>query len=95
MPMAVAELCLFPLGTESPSVGRYLEPVIEVIEKSGLKYMVCPMGTVVEGSVDEILELVKKCHEAILKAGAKRVVISLKIDDRVDKPLSIEGKLGV
>jgi len=53
------------------------------------------MGTVVEGSIDEIFDLVKKCHEAILGAGAKRVVISLKIDDRVDKPLTIEGKMGV
>ncbi len=93
--MAVAELCLFPLGTETPSVGKYLEPVIDVIKESGLKYQVCPMGTVVEGSVEEILELVKKCHEAILNAGAKRVVISLRIDDRVDKPLTIEGKMRV
>ncbi len=93
--MAVAELCLFPLGTESPSVGKYLEPVIGVIKESGLKYQVCPMGTVVEGSVEEILDLVRVCHEAILRAGAKRVVISLKIDDRVDKPLTIEGKVRV
>ncbi|ASI99587.1 MTH1187 family thiamine-binding protein [Thermococcus celer] len=93
--MAVAELCLFPLGTESPSVGKYLEPVIEVIRASGLKYRVCPMGTVVEGSVDEILGLVRACHEAILKAGARRVVISLRIDDRTDKPLTIEGKVRV
>jgi uncharacterized protein (TIGR00106 family) len=93
--MAVAELCLFPLGTESPSVGKYLEPVIEAIKGSGLKYQVCPMGTVVEGSVEEILDLVRLCHEAILRAGAKRVVISLKIDDRVDKPLTIEGKVRV
>ncbi|ASJ11233.1 hypothetical protein A3L12_07975 [Thermococcus sp. P6] len=93
--MAIAELCLFPLGTSTPGVGKYLEPVIEVIKASGLKYRVCPMGTVVEGSVEEILNLVKACHEAILKAGAKRVVISLKIDDRIDKPLTIEGKMRV
>ncbi|WP_258084293.1 MTH1187 family thiamine-binding protein [Thermococcus thermotolerans] len=93
--MAVAEICLFPLGTGSPSVGGYIEPVIEVIRKSGLKYRTCPMGTVVEGSVEEILELVKACHEAILKAGAERVVISLRIDDRTDKPLTIEGKMRV
>lgn len=91
--MAVAELCIFPLGTESPSVGKYLKHVIRVIEESGLKYQLCPMGTVVEGSIDEILELVKLCHEAILKAGAKRVVISLRIDDRIDKELTIEGKV--
>ncbi len=93
--MAVAELCLFPLGTESPSVGEYLKPVIEVIRESGLKYHLCPMGTVVEGPVEEILDLVKRCHGAILKAGAKRVVISLRIDDRTDKPLTIEGKMRV
>ncbi|ANF23465.1 MTH1187 family thiamine-binding protein [Thermococcus piezophilus] len=93
--MAVAELCLFLLGTESPSVGKYLEPIIKVIKASGLKYHVCLMGTVVEGSVDEILELVKRCHETILNTGVKRVVINLKIDDRVDKPLTIEGKMGV
>lgn len=93
--MPVAELCIFPLGTETPSVGEYLEPVIEEIRKSGLKYMVCPMGTVVEGEVSDILELVGRCHRAVLQAGAKRVVISLKIDDRTDKKLTIEGKLGV
>ena len=93
--MAVAELCLFPLGTGSPSVGEYLKPVIRVIEESGLKYRLCPMGTVVEGTVEEILELVKRCHEAIFNAGAERVVISLRIDDRTDKPLTIEGKMRV
>jgi uncharacterized protein YqgV (UPF0045/DUF77 family) len=31
-------------------------------------------------------------HEACLAQGAVRVVTTLKIDDRRDKPLSIEGK---
>ncbi|NJE02911.1 MTH1187 family thiamine-binding protein [Thermococcus sp. MV11] len=93
--MAVAELCIFPLGTGSPSVGEYLKPVLKVIEESGLKYRLCPMGTVVEGPVEEILELVRLCHVAILKAGAKRVVISLRIDDRTDKELTIEGKVSI
>ncbi|WP_297436954.1 MTH1187 family thiamine-binding protein [Thermococcus sp.] len=93
--MAVAELCLFPLGTGTPSVGRYLEPVLKVIKESGLKYRLCPMGTVVEGPVDDILELVKICHRTVLKAGAKRVVISLKIDDRTDKPLTLEEKVRI
>lgn len=93
--MAVAEICLFPLGTETPSVGKYLEPVVGEIKKSGLKYMICPMGTVVEGEIDEILELVKRCHKVIFESGVKRVVISIRIDDRIDKPLTIESKLGI
>ncbi|WP_457741469.1 MTH1187 family thiamine-binding protein [Thermococcus sp.] len=91
--MAIAEICLFPLGTDSPSVGKHLKPVIEVIERSGLKYELCPMGTVVEGSIDEILNLVKKCYDAILESGVARVVISLRIDERTDKKLTIEGKV--
>jgi len=91
--MAVAELCIFPLGTGSPSVGEYLKPVLRVIEESGLKYQLCPMGTVVEGSVDEILNLVRECYDAIMKSGVERVVINLRIDDRTDKKLTIEGKV--
>lgn len=91
--MAIAEICLFPLGTGSPSVGEYLKPVIEVIENSGLRYELCPMGTVVEGSIDEILSLVRKCYDAILASGVGRVVISLKIDERTDKKLTIESKV--
>lgn len=36
--MAVAETCLFPIGTESWGVGKYLKPVMEVIKESGLNY---------------------------------------------------------
>lgn len=67
----------FSLGTETPSVGKYLKPVIEEIKKSGLKYMACPMGTVVEGDIDS--SYVKRCYEAIFEAGAKRVIISVKL----------------
>ncbi len=93
--MAIAELCIFPLGTENPSVSKYLEPVIEEVKKSGLKYLICPMGTVVEGEMSDILKLAERCHRVIFQSGARRVVISLRIDDRIDKKLTIEGKLGV
>jgi uncharacterized protein YqgV (UPF0045/DUF77 family) len=34
---------------------------IKVVENSGMRYMVTPMGTIMEGdSLDELLEVVKK-----------------------------------
>jgi uncharacterized protein YqgV (UPF0045/DUF77 family) len=50
------------------------------------------MGTNIEGDVQAILDLTRRVHEACLAQGAVRVVTTLKIDDRRDKPLSIEGK---
>jgi uncharacterized protein YqgV (UPF0045/DUF77 family) len=32
-------------------------------------------------------------HKAVLDKGAVRVVTSIRIDDRLDKPLSMQGKI--
>ncbi|RKY59643.1 MAG: thiamine-binding protein [Candidatus Latescibacterota bacterium] len=90
--MAVAEISVVPLGTGSPSVSRYVAKALEVVRASGLKYELTPMATVVEGSVEEILKLVGDMHRAVLE-DAVRVVTSLRMDDRRDKPLTMEGKV--
>ena len=90
--MAVAEISIVPLGTGSPSVSRYVAKALEVVRASGLKYELTPMATVVEGSVEEILKLVGDMHRAVLE-DAVRVVTSLRMDDRRDKPLTMEGKV--
>lgn len=36
--------------------------VIDLVDKSGLKYRVNPMGTCIEGDLERVLELVKRCH---------------------------------
>jgi len=91
--MAVAEISVVPLGTGSPSVSRYVAKALKVVEASGLKYQVTPMATVVEGPVEGILKLVGDMHRAVLEE-AVRVVTSLRMDDRRDKPLTMEGKVG-
>jgi uncharacterized protein (TIGR00106 family) len=52
------------------------------------------MGTIIEGDLDEILEVIRKMHEHPFTQGAVRVSTSIKIDDRRDKPEhSIAGKM--
>ncbi|HIE03579.1 MAG TPA: MTH1187 family thiamine-binding protein [Candidatus Latescibacteria bacterium] len=92
--MAVAEISVVPLGTGSPSVSRYVAKALEVVRTSGLKYELTPMATVVEGSVEEILKLVGDMHRAVLE-DAVRVVTSLRMDDRRDRSLTMEGKVRV
>ena len=51
------------------------------------------MGTEVEGQVGELLKLAEELHRAPFAKGAQRVVTTIKIDDRQDKELKMEGKI--
>jgi uncharacterized protein (TIGR00106 family) len=90
--MAVAEISVVPVGTANASISNYVAGAVKIVRASGLKYELSSMGTNVEGDVAAILDLVRKVHDACFKAGAVRVLTTVKIDDRKDKPLSIEGK---
>jgi uncharacterized protein (TIGR00106 family) len=92
--MAIAEVSVVPLGTKTASVSQYVARAINVLEQEqDIKYEITPMGTVIEGDLDRILAVVKRMHEAVLGEGVARVVTTVKIDDRQDKPLTMKGKL--
>jgi len=91
--MIVADVSVSVLG-EGPSIGRFVRLAVEALEQSGLKTMPGPNGTSIEAeSIQEILDAVKAAHTAVVNAGAKRIVTTLKIDDRRDKPATMETKL--
>ena len=91
--MIVAEVTVSVLG-EGSSISRFVRVAVEALKKSGLKTLTGPNSTSVEAqSIDEILKAVKAAHLAVVDAGAKRVVTTLKIDDRRDKPATMETKL--
>ena len=81
----LAELELVPIGTKSVSLSPLLAEVAQLIHRSGLDYRVGPMGTVVEGDWDQIMQLAKRCHEALLRSSG-RVMTTIRIDDRTDTP---------
>ncbi len=91
--MALMEISVVPLGTESPGVGKFVAECIKELKKMGVKFQLTPMGTVVEGDLDTLLKVITRLHKVPFKMGALRVVTSVKIDDRRDKELSIEGKV--
>jgi len=91
--MAVAEVSVAPVGTATPSISEHVARCVDVLDESGLEYRVCPMGTVIEGEVDEILAAVAKMHAIPFGSGAERVLTHLTIDDRRDKTLTMDGKL--
>lgn len=87
----LAEVSIIPIGIGS-SIGDKLAEVLKIVDASGLPYKVNPMSTVIEGEWDEIMKLIKKCHEAVIKTG-ERAITTITIDDRKGKPNRIEEKV--
>lgn len=95
----LAEFTIFPVGVGT-SLSRHVARAIKLVEESGLNHKVGPMGTCVEGSWDQIMALMKRCHDAVI-ADSERIVMHVYIDDRKGakdclscKIESVEAKLG-
>ena len=71
---------------------KLVDETIEVIGNSGLKYKVCPFETVMEGSYDKIMEVIKQAQEACYKAGAESMMTYIKIQSSTED-VSIGDKM--
>lgn len=92
--MIIAELTVVPLGTESTSLSSYVAGCHQILKNQDkIKYRLTPMGTILEGKLDDIFEITKKMHELPFDNGAARVTTNLKIDDRRDKEATMNKKL--
>ena len=92
--MAIAEVSIVPLGTKTPSVSLYVVRAAKVLEREkDMKYELTAMGTIIEGDLDRILAVVRKMHEAVFGEGVTRVLTTIKIDDRRDKPQTMKAKV--
>ena len=83
------------MGTKTVSVSKYVASSIGVLKKEKrIKYRLTAMGTIIEAdSVGKLLNIAKKMHDTVLNSEIKRVVTTIKIDDRKDKKLTAEGKI--
>lgn len=92
--MAIVEITVAPLGTGSPSVSSYVAECHRVLEASeGIKYQLHAMGTIIEGDLDRLFQVIRALHEVPFSKGAQRVTSIIRIDDRRDKENTIEGKV--
>ena len=89
----IVQFSTSPLG-EGVSVSRFVAEALKEVENSGMRYLLTPMATVLEADTPkEAIEVILKAHEAVFRAGAKRVVTDIKIDDRRDEPRRMEDKV--
>ncbi len=93
--MPIIEISIVPLGTKTVSVSKYVAGSIEVLKREkGVKYKLTSMGTIIEAnSVERLLGIASKMHNKVLNSRIKRVVTTIKIDDRKDKKLTMAKKV--
>ena len=92
--MAMVEITVLPVGTPTPSVSRFVAGAVRILQREpGIKYELTAMGTIIEGEREHLLSLANRMHLSAFEAGAVRVVTTIKIDERLDKPLTIKGKI--
>jgi uncharacterized protein (TIGR00106 family) len=89
--MALLEFSVTPLGA-GESVGQYVAKAVDVVDQSGLDYQLHAMGTVVEGDLGQLLDVLKRSIEAV-STDCDRVSVSAKIDVRKGHPGALDAKV--
>lgn len=88
-----AAIQLLPL---SNNIDQYkiIDEAIALIKNSGLKYVVCPFETVIEGNYDEVVQLIADIKNSALKGDNEEIIINLKLHCNNKKSLFIDDKIG-
>lgn len=93
-----AEISVIPIGIRSEtttSMSKEIAAAFDAIQKiKGLKTMLTPMGTQIESNnFANILQAIEVAHQVVRTAGAKRIMSTIRIDERLDKSISLEEKV--
>ncbi|MCA1054818.1 MTH1187 family thiamine-binding protein [Rossellomorea aquimaris] len=95
--MAIVDVTVIPIGTETPSVSSYVADLQKILKKheaeGTIRFQLTPMNTIIEGELSTLLGVIQEIHEAPFQKGIKRVATNIRIDDRRDKKGTMEGKL--
>lgn len=86
------EFAIFPTD-KGESVSKYVSKVIKMIDKSGIKYQLTPMGTVIETrKLKDALKILDKSYK-VLKPYSNRVYATVKFDIRKRRKNGMKSKI--
>jgi uncharacterized protein (TIGR00106 family) len=89
--VVLLEFSMYPTD-KGESVSRYVKRSLEIIDDSGLDYRLGPMGTCLEGELDEVLAVVKQCFER-MSEDCNRIAAVMKLDWRRGKSGRLVAKI--
>jgi uncharacterized protein YqgV (UPF0045/DUF77 family) len=78
-PTASIAIQVLPQSAEGDEVLRIVDKVIAYIKSTGLKTVVCPFETVIEGDFDKLMDIAKECQLICIREGAPGLLTYMKI----------------
>ena len=89
--MVLLEFAMSP-GGKGESVSEWVARILDVIDRSGVTYQLTPMGTILEGSFDEVMAVVAACFRA-LEPDCPRIGMNLKMDYKPGTESRLKSKV--
>jgi uncharacterized protein (TIGR00106 family) len=92
--MATADRTVISLGRADTSASEYIAAIQrKLAQQDRVRYALHAMGTSLEGETADILAIVGELHAVPFELGIPRVYTVLKLDERRDKPQTLEDKV--
>jgi uncharacterized protein (TIGR00106 family) len=95
----LVELSIMPLSGNSHLSGE-IAKALDLIDKSGLRYQLTASATLIEGEWDEVMQLIRRCHER-MRESSSHIITNIKIEDDAGEQnklrrnvISVEEKVG-
>jgi uncharacterized protein (TIGR00106 family) len=89
--MVLLEFAMSPHG-QGESLSAHVARILDVIDKSGVPYQLTPMGTILEGSFDDVMKVVGDCFRT-LEPDCARIGMNLKLDYRAGTGSRLKSKI--
>ena len=80
-----------PLERDS-NIYAKIDAAIDVIQKSGVKYTITPMETVMQGPYGRLQSIAQEAQQALVDAGCTEFLVNIKMHIRTDADVTMEEK---
>jgi uncharacterized protein (TIGR00106 family) len=89
--VVLLEFSVSPMGAGT-SVSPAVAKCLDIVDQSGLDYQLHAMGTLVEGDLNSVIDVLRRCIETVA-ADHDRVTCTAKLDVRRGHSGRLQGKV--
>jgi uncharacterized protein (TIGR00106 family) len=87
----LAQVTIIPVGT-GEEMKELVAKVLRIVDDSDLDYQFTSMSTLLEGEWEEVMAVIRRCHQEV-RRFSERVVTYILLDDRRGVSDRLRGKV--
>jgi len=84
---------ILPMSVESTEAYQAIDEAIKVVQDSGLKYVVSPFETVIEGEYETVMSVLNQMQEAVFAKNINHILVNMKLQRKQHENVYISDKL--